>query len=67
MLTHREHALYMPRDPGLGQNSRYFVWALRMVRNRGTQLVTSEEGLEQGEKCRGRVGEPTPGLQAGLG
>lgn len=52
-------ALYLPRVPARGQNSGSFGWALRMARDRGTQLTSSEGGLNEKENIVGTQGKPT--------
>lgn len=52
-------ALYLPRVPARGQNSGSFGWALRMARDRGTPLTSSEGGLNEKENIVGTQGEPT--------
>lgn len=52
-------ALYLPRVPAQGQSSGSFGWALRMARDRGTQLTSSEGGLNEKENIGGTQGKPT--------
>lgn len=47
--------------PGFQVQARsqgYFGWALRMAKNRGTQLTSSKGGLNEKRKLVGTWGEP---------